>query len=231
MADELISNFKIDLQNLMSSVEGIDPTGDIYEVGDRIKKVEDFIKNMKINLDEIEQELEGESSSKKPLNFNSMKTDFNLAQKKLNTKKDQWQQKQRKEKLLSGQLKGFEAQKETKQMLMDQHKEVDKQGQMIDSIAENVKGANKNLENINAELDNQGQQINRIQEKTLETEVQVKQSDKIITGMTRRAKCMKCIMCLAIIVFGIFDAFWVVFLLAGKFKSSSGSSEEGEKTL
>ena len=103
-------------------------------------------------------------------------------------------------------------------MGLDNLKEVDNQGLIIDSIGENIKVANANLVNINAELDNQGQQMNRIQEKTHETESQVKQTAKIMNKMEGRAKCIQVIAFIAIIVCGLFDIFWLVFLIVRKFK-------------
>ena len=49
-------------------------------------------------------------------------------------------------------------------MGLDNLREVDNQGLMIDSIGQNIKSTNKNLVNINVELDNQGQQMDRIQD-------------------------------------------------------------------
>ena len=98
-------------------------------------------------------------------------------------------------------------------MGLDNIKEVDNQGLMINSIGENIKGANANLTNINNELQNQGEQMNRIQEKTLETESQVKQTGKIMTKMEGRAKCIQIITCFAVFIFGLFDAVWIIFLL------------------
>ena len=92
-------------------------------------------------------------------------------------------------------------------------KEVDNQGLIVDSIGENIKSANVNLTNINNELQNQGEQMNRIQEKTLETESQVKQTGKIMTKMEGRAKCIQIITCFAVVIFGLFDVVWIVFLL------------------
>ena len=96
-------------------------------------------------------------------------------------------------------------------------KEVDNQGLMIDSIGENIKTANINLTNINNELQNQGEQMNRIQEKTLETENQVKQTGKIMTKMEGRAKCIQILTFLSVILFGLLDVAMLIFGLVKKF--------------
>lgn len=219
MAEESVKSFKLELDNLTSALDGLDPTGDVFEVGEQIKRIEKFIDNMNHKLEDIEMEL-GDDSGNRPLlsKISSMKSDFQIAKNKLAKKKDTWSTKEKQQKLLQGKLTGVERSKAERDILISQDKEVDKQGEMIDSIAQNVKGANENLTNINSELDAQGQQINRIQEKTLETEVKVKQSDQIIVGMTRRAKCIQILTFIAIVIFGIFDVFWVVFLLINKFK-------------
>ena len=41
-------------------------------------------------------------------------------------------------------------------MILEQHKETDYQGDIINSIASNIKDTNRNLEGIKTELKNQG---------------------------------------------------------------------------
>ena len=108
--------------------------------------------------------------------------------------------------------------KAQREMGLDNIKEVDNQGLIIDSIGENIKGANANLVNINNELQDQGEQMNRIQEKTLETETQVKQTGKIMVRMEGRAKCIQIITFIAVVVLGLFDIVWIVFLIIKNFK-------------
>ena len=98
-------------------------------------------------------------------------------------------------------------------MIMDQHKETDFQGNMIDSIASNIKSANNNLVNVNTELKNQWEQMNRIQDHAANTESEVKQTEKIMTWMERRQKCMKIVGEFAVVILGIFDLVWLIFWL------------------
>ena len=114
-------------------------------------------------------------------------------------------------------MTGSDKIKTERDMLMGQHKETDYQGEIIDSIASNIKGANTNLVGINTELKNQGEQMNRIQDHALNAEAEVKQTEKIMTKMERRQKCMKIIGGLAVVVFGIFDVFWLIFFITKKF--------------
>ena len=106
-------------------------------------------------------------------------------------------------------------------MILDQHKETDYQGNIIDSIASNIKDTNKNLEGINTELKDQGEQMNRIHDHAMNAETEVKHTEKIMTKMERRQKCMKIIGVLAVIIFGIFDVAWLIFWLVKKFGTSS----------
>ena len=103
-------------------------------------------------------------------------------------------------------------------MILDQHKETDDQGGIVDSIASNIKDTNKNLEGINAELKNQGDQMNRIHDHAMGAESQVKQTEKIMTKMERRQKRMKICGALAVIIFGIFDIVWLIYWLIKRFK-------------
>ena len=118
--------------------------------------------------------------------------------------------------LKEGKLTGSDKIKTERDMLMGQHKETDYQGEIIDSIASNIKGANANLVGINTELKNQGDQMNRIQDHALNAEDEVKKTEKIMTKMERRQKCMKIIGGLAVVVFGIFDVFWLIFFIIKK---------------
>ena len=98
-------------------------------------------------------------------------------------------------------------------MIKGQIQETDYQGEIISSIASNVKDTNKNLEGINTELKQQGEQINRVQGTAMSAEKEVKQTEKIMTKMERRQKCMKIVGGFAVIIFAIFDLFWFIFWL------------------
>ena len=147
----------------------------------------------------------------------SEEKDLKIYENKYKNLVDYWEKKRRQEELISGNLTGANAIKAQRELALENQKEVDNQGLIIDSIGENIKNANVNLVNINNELQNQGEQMNRIQEKTLETENQVKQTGKIMTRMEGRAKCIQILTFLAVFIFGLFDVVLVTFLLIRKF--------------
>ena len=68
--------------------------------------------------------------------------------------------------------------KAQREILLENQKNVDNQGLIIDSIQENVKAVGNNLTNINKELKNQDEKMDRIQEKVIETEDEIKKHQK-----------------------------------------------------
>ncbi len=101
-------------------------------------------------------------------------------------------------------------------MIYAQHQETDYQGDIIGSIASNIKDTNRNLEGINTNLKQQGEQMQRVHNTALNTEKEVKHTEKIMTKMERRQKCMKVVGGVAIVIFAIFDLFWLIFWVAKK---------------
>ena len=205
------------LDSIKINLDRLQKTSELYEAERIITEITDKLRVTKKQIEDFQGD---ESSYSKPL-LNSLKSyekDIEIYENKLNTQKEKWDKKRREQDLLEGKLSGADALKAQREIGLENLKEVDNQGLIIDSIGEKVKGANVNLTNINAELQNQGEQMNRIQEKTLETESQVKQTGKIMTKMEGRAKCIQIITCLAVVVFGLFDIVWIVFLLVHKFR-------------
>ena len=109
--------------------------------------------------------------------------------------------------------------KAEREILLDQHKEIDNQGELIDSIHNNVKIAGSNLNNINNELDNQGERMDRIHEVVLNTNQKVKKTGKVMSSMERRSKCMKAIALFAIVILGIIDVGSIAYVCYDKFGS------------
>ena len=171
--------------------------------------------------EDLDSEIQDSSalSNKKPLinRLSQSKTDLDIAKRKLNEKKSQWQTKYNIELLKAGQLQGADRMKTEKDMILEQHRETDIQGDMINEIANNVKGANENLVGINSELRNQGEQIQRIHNTALDAQKDVNQADKQINQMTKRQKCMKVTAGLAIVLMAILDVFLVIFMVLKKF--------------
>ena len=198
------------IRSIKNNLDELSEMKELYEAEQKLKEIEKKIKQTRDELDD------DDDSNLKPL-LKIEIGDLDIYEKRYKTQKLFWEKKRREEDLRSGKLTGADAIKAQREIGLDNVKEVDNQGLMIDSIGENIKTANINLTNINNELQNQGEQMNRIQEKTLETENQVKQTGKIMTKMEGRAKCIQILTFLAIILFCLLDITLLVFGLVKKF--------------
>ena len=205
-----------DIERLKTKIERLDENGDVYQ---NKNDIEAYEKNYNRFIDRLNDITEGDSNLEKPLisKVNQCKSDLEITLNILNRKKDAIGKKYNIELLKNGELTGADKIKTERDMILDQHKETDYQGAMIDGIASNIKSANNNLVNINTELKNQGEQMNRIQEHVVNAESEVKQTEKIMTRMERRQKCMKIIGAIAVVILGIFDVFWLIFWLIKRF--------------
>ena len=205
-----------DIDRLKSRIERLDENGDVYQ---NKNDIETFEKNYNRLTERLNDITEGESNLEKPLisKVNQCKSDLEIILNLLNRKKEAIKKKYNIELLKGGELSGADKIKTERDMIMDQHKETDYQGNMIDSIASNIKSANNNLANINTELKNQGEQMNRIHDHVANAESEVKQAEKIMTRMERRQKCMKIVGGCSVVILGIFDVFWLVFWLIKRF--------------
>ena len=201
-----------DIERLKSRIERLDENGDVYQ---NKNDIETYEKNYNRLYEKLNDITEGDSNLEKPLisKVNQCKSDLEIISNLLNRKKEAIKKKYNIELLKGGELSGADKIKTERDMIMDQHKETDYQGNMIDSIASNIKSANNNLTNINTELKNQGEQMNRIHDHVANAESEVKQAEKIMTRMERRQKCMKIVGGCAVVILGIFDVFWLVFWL------------------
>ena len=207
-----IDDVKRNIERINSYLREIASVTEVYQANQILEDIEKRINSSKEILDDLNSE---ENSASKPL-LNSIKSetkDLEICEKKYKAEVEKWNNRKLQQDLINGTLTGADALKAQRMIGLENVKEVDNQGLIIDSIAENVKGANVNLTNINAELKNQGEQMNRIQKETLETESQVKQTAKIMTKMEGRAKCIQILSFIAIIVFGLMDIFLLVFLI------------------
>ena len=214
---ESIDVIKNRIRSIKNKLDELSIVKEVYEAEQILEDIKKRIDKTKEEIEDIEND---DSSFSKPLlsSLKSEKTDLEIYEKKYNSQAEYWSKKRRQEDLVRGNLTGADAKRAQREMGLDNLQEVDNQGLIIDSIGENIKGANVNLVNINNELQNQGEQMNRIQKTTLETENEVKKTGHIMTGMERRAKCIQIITFLAVVIFGLFDLFWVGFLLIRKFK-------------
>ena len=201
-----------DIERLKNKIDRLDENGDVYQTKNDIETYE---KNYNRLLEKLNDITEGESNLEKPLisKVNQMKSDLEIILNLINRKKEAVKRKYNIELLKNGELTGADKIKTERDMIMDQHKETDFQGNVIDSIASNIKDANNNLGNMNTELKNQGDQMNRIQDHAANAESEVKQTEKIMNRMERRQKCMKVVGGIAVVILGIFDLVWLIFWL------------------
>ena len=190
------------LESIKINLDRLQKTSELYEAERIINEITDKIRVTKKQLEDFQTD---QSSYSKPLlsSLRSYEKDLEIYENKLNFQQEKWDKKRREQDLIEGKLTGADALKAQREIGLENMKEVDNQGLIVDSIGENIKSANVNLTNINNELQNQGEQMNRIQEKTLETESQVKQTGKIMTKMEGRAKCIQIITCFAVVIFGL----------------------------
>ena len=98
--------------------------------------------------------------------------------------------KRREQDLIEGKLTGADALKAQREIGLENMKEVDNQGLIVDSIGENIKTANVNLTNINNELQNHPDIILLKQQIKADEEIRNKYVDLNDTGETLK-KCFK----------------------------------------
>ena len=84
---------------------------------------------------------------------------MNKCKRKINEKENKLDKLKRISKYYDGELEGVDKIKAERDILLDNQKDVDNQGLIIDSIQENVKAAGSNLTNINNELGLQGEKM------------------------------------------------------------------------
>ena len=108
-----------------------------------------------------------------------------------------------------------------KDKILEQDREIENQRDIINEIANNVKGTNENLVGINSVLGNQGEQIQRIYNSTAldaqkdvnQTDKEVNQTDEEVNQKTKSQKCMKITAGIAIVPMAILDVFLAIFMV------------------
>ena len=163
--------------------------------------------------------MEEQPENEKPL-INKLKilsSDMDRFKKKLDEKNTKLNKLKVTNKYFDGELEGIEKKKAERDIALDQHKEIDNQGEIIKDIHLQVRAAGDNLNNMNNALKDQGEQMNRIHDTVLNTNQKVKQTGKVMSAIERRYQCMKVITFGAVILFGIFDVGWVGYLCYKRF--------------
>ena len=216
-----IKDIGSDVEKFDRRVSSINIEADLYRNKQEFEDLERWYQKLSSKIEECDNDIQDSSitSNKKPLinKLNQYKSGLDIAKNKLNEKKNRWKTQYNIELLKEGKLTGAEKIKTQRDMILEQHKETDYQGNIIDSIASNIKDTNRNLEGINTELKSQGDQMNRIHDHAMNADTQVKQTEKIMTKMERRQKWMKIIGGIAVVIFGIFDIVWLIFWIIRRF--------------
>ena len=222
MVDNAVKLLGSDVEKFDRRVNNINLQEDTYRNKQEIEDLERLYNTLSKKFEDCDSEIQDTSnlSSQRPLitKLSQYKGDLEIAKNKLNEKKNKWKNQYNIELLKEGKLTGADKIKTERQMILDQHKETDFQGNVIDSIASNIKDTNRNLAGVNTELKSQGEQMNRIHDHVMSAETEVKQTDKIMTKMERRQKCIKIVSGVAIVIIGLFDIFSLIAFLIMKFK-------------
>ena len=223
MYDGDIEDISRDVEKFTKLVNNINTDDDTYQVKSQIENLESMYDTINRNIEDCDSDINSSNSNKKPLlnKLSEYKSDLEIAKNKLNEKKNSWQTQHNLELLKDGQLTGYEKVKAERDIIMDQHKETDYQGEIIKGIGEQIIGANQNLVGINSELKQQGEKMNNIQEKTTNMHGQVKNTEYVMTKIEWRQKCAKIAGLIAIIVVGLADIAILIIKLCGKFGSDS----------
>ena len=220
MSDSKMKHLNNQLTKLKSQIEKFNPSDDISKDQEDMEKLEDLIKDIETEIEEIDNEIEEDEDlqAKKPLldKVSEQKNEFNIQKNNYNKKKDAARSAHSKELLMQGKLTGVERKKAQRDMALDQVKEVDEQGLMLNSIHDNVKGANVNLTNMNVEVKKQGEQIDRIGDKVITIDKSVKKTGETMGEIERRNCCRKCSLVMGIIVLFLINII-MVFLILAKF--------------
>ena len=220
MSDSKMKHLNNQLTKLKSQIEKFNPSDDISKDQEDMEKLEDLIKDIETEIEEIDNEIEEDEDlqAKKPLldKVSEQKNEFNIQKNNYNKKKDAARSAHSKELLMQGKLTGVERKKAQRDMALDQVKEVEEQGLMLNSIHDNVKGANENLTNMNVEVKKQGEQIDRIGDKVITIDKSVKKTGETMGEIERRNCCRKCSLVMGIIVLFLINII-MVFLILAKF--------------
>ena len=161
--NDAVRNLGSDVEKFDRRINSINIESDVYRNKQEFEDLERMYNKLSTKLDDYDSEIQDSSitSNKKPLisKLNQYKSDLEIAKNKLNEKKNRWKTQYNIELLKEGKLTGADKIKTERDMILDQHKETDYQGNIIDNIASNIKDTNRNLEGINTNLKQQGEQM------------------------------------------------------------------------
>ena len=208
MFDSDIKTIGNSVEKFVKKVNNLNVNDDVYQIKNDIEELEGMYNDLNSQMDDCDNDLKDSSDSNtKPLinKLTQFRSDLDIAKNKLNSKKNSWQTNYNLEMLKEGKLSGYDKKKAERDIIIDQHKETDYQGDLIKGIGEHIKGSNQNMENINAELKQQGEQIINLQGTTTGITGKVSNTERVMTKIERRQVCGKVIGAIAIIVVGLAD--------------------------
>ena len=218
------SNLKVlerTLEKFKTKIENLNPSDDASRCEDEVEQLEEIQKNIEELIEGLESEAENDEdfANQKPLinKFEEHKKEFDILKNKFFKKKDDVRSAHAKELLMEGKLTGVEQKKAQRDLALDNVKEVDEQGLLIDSIHSNVKSTNSNLSNMNEEAKKQGEKLDNIGDTVLTMETSVKKTEKTFGEMERRIICRKCIVWFTIIGITLANFVMVWLILARRF--------------
>ena len=217
MFDSDIKSLGYDVEKFVKKVNNINLDDDVYQLKDEFEKLDATYDDLINKMEDYDNDLkESSGSNTKPLinKISQYRSDVEIAKNKLNEKKNSWKTQYNLEQLKEGNLTGYEKKKAERDIIMDQHKETDFQGELIIGIGEKIKGANKNLEGINTELKQQGEQIVNVKGTTANISSKVSTTDRVMTKMERRQTCGKVVGIIGIVVVGLADIALLVIKIA-----------------
>ena len=208
------------MNKLRSKVEKFEPTDDTSQNRNAMEDIDDLIKSIEDKIEEIDNDMNEDEdlSGNKPLinKLTEQKNEFNIIKNNYNRKAENARSAINQELLMRGELKGVEKKKAQRDMALDQVKEVDNQGLIIDSIGKYTRDAVVNLANMNDETKRQGEQIDRVGEKVVNADQKVKVTGKVFNSMDRRLCCRKFIVWIGIFVLFLVNII-MAFLILGKY--------------
>ena len=219
MDESEIKKISNDVTKFSKKVNNINLNDDPFQLKSEIEDLEGQYNELNSNIEEGDNDLkESSDSNTKPLinKLSQIRTDLEIAKNKLNEKKNSWKNKYNLELLQSNELTGYEKVKAERDVIFDQHKDADFQGDMIKDIGNNIKGANNNLVGINADLKQQGEKITNVGQTTSNITGKVGQTERIMTKMERRQTCAKVIGAIGIVVIGLADIALLIAKLVGR---------------
>ena len=218
------SNLKVlerTVEKFKTKIENLNPSDDASRCQDEVEQLEEIQKNIEDLIETLENDAENDEdfANQKPLinKFEEQKKEFDILKNKFFKKKDDVRSAHAKELLMEGKLTGVEQKKAQRDLALDNVKEVDEQGLLIDSIHSNIKSANSNFSNMNEEAKKQGEKLDNIGDTVLTMETSVKKTEKTFSEMERRIICRKCIVWFTIIGITLANIVMVWVILAKRF--------------